>query len=191
MPNSKNFPACFDDYKKKLKHSSNKDVVLELNRFSFRYRLAESFEGLIAPDVGRTLLGYDVITKVFLAYTAYEAIVKVARKLKLSSVLAINLNTIYDLNLAKRIRANNRLKTYLLSYPHEQGLSSKIQTFYSGSTHDVVCIAYALRNIFVHGDLTATAIGTETIAKRKLYMDLANRILDYCDSTFTLCVNEV
>lgn len=191
MPNSRNLPTYYDDYVKIAKVSKRTLAISMLNKFSFRYRLAEDFEGMVAPNVGRTLAGYNVITKIFLAYTAYEAIVKAARYLRVNSVQIHELNTIFDLELATKIRENQKLKAYLLSYPHRSDLANKIRLFFDGTTSDVVCIAYALRNIFAHGELTASVIGTETIAKRKLFTELANSILDYCDDTFTLCLTRL
>jgi len=191
MPNAKYLPTDYDEYVD-LAKLTKKDYALPLlNRFSFRYRLAESFEGMIAPDVGRTLEGYNVITKVFLAYTAYEAIVKAARRLRVYSVSTHDLNTIFDTNLASRLRQNERLVSYLVSNTQDNGLINKLKLSFNGSTSDVLCIAYALRNIFAHGDLTATSVGTETKAKRKDFIDLANVLLDYCDDTFTLCLRKL
>lgn len=67
-------------------------------------------------------------------------------------------------------------------------LSTKLKLFFDGTTSDVICVAYALRNVFAHGDLTASVIGTETIAKRKVFTDLANAMLDYCDEIFERCM---
>jgi hypothetical protein len=153
--------------------------------------LAEDFEGIVAPNVGRTLAGYNVITKVFLAYTAYEAAIKAARYLRVSSIQNIELNTCFDSALAIKIRQNEKLKSYLLAYPHEQAVANKIRHFFNGTSSDIVCIAFALRNIFAHGELTASVVGTETIAKRKVFTDLANSLLDYCDETFSLCVKKL
>jgi len=191
MPNTKNLPTYYDDYVKIAKVSKKASAISLLNKFSFRYRLAEDFEGMIAPNVGKTLAGYNVIMKVFLAYTAYEAIVKAARYLKVQSVEEYELNTVFDLELAVKIRANQKLRAYLLAHRHRSDLANKIRLFFDGTTNDVVCIAYALRNIFSHGELTASVIGTETIAKRKLFIEIANSILDYCDDTFTLCLNRL
>lgn len=76
-------------------------------------------------------------------------------------------------------------------YPHEQALANKVKLFFNGTTSDIVCIAYALRNIFAHGELTASIVGRETIAKRKVFTELANSLLDYCDETFTLCLKKL
>jgi len=191
MPNAKNLPTYYDEYVELAKRTKKNNVLPLLNRFIFRYRLAESFEGMIAPDVGRTLLGYNVITKVFLAYTAYEGIVKAARRLYVRSVLTEDLNTIFDTNLASRLRQNEKLVSYLLENTTNPGLVTKIKLSFDESTSDVLCIAYALRNIFVHGDLTATSVGTETKAKRNDFINLANALLDYCDDKFTLCLRKL
>ena len=191
MPNTKNLPTYFDEYVEKAKITKKSYALPQLNTFAFRYLLAESFQGMIAPEVGRTLLGYDVLTKVFLAYTAYESIVKISRKLRVINVEEIEINVIFDQPLAKRIRANNMLKSYLISHIKDVGLTTKINNFYSASSHDIVCVAYALRNVFAHGDLTASSVGTETIAKRKLFTDLANVVLDYCDDRFSDCLDKL
>lgn len=191
MPNAKNLPNDYDAFVKFAKISHKKIAISLLNKFSFRYRLAEDFEGIVAPNVGRTLAGYNVITKVFLAYTAYEAVIKAARYLRVSSVQNIEINTCFDSALAVKIRQNEKLKSYLLTYPHEQAVANKIKLFFNGTSSDIVCIAFALRNIFAHGELTASVVGTETIAKRKVFTDLANSLLDYCDDTFSLCVKKL
>jgi hypothetical protein len=191
MPNAKNLPTDYDAFVNLAKISHKKSAVSLLSKFSFRFRLAEDFEGLVAPNIGRTLAGYNVITKVFLAYTAYESVVKAARYLKVRSVLSIELNTRFDANLALKIRKNEKLKSYLLAYPHDEAVATKVKLFFNGTTSDIICIAYALRNIFAHGELTASAVGTETIAKRKVFTEIANSLLDYCDDTFTLCLKKL
>jgi hypothetical protein len=59
------------------------------------------------------------------------------------------------------------------------------------SIRSPIVIVYALRNIYAHGDLTASSVGTETIAKTKLFTDLANAILDYCDDRFSDCLDKL
>jgi|LakMenEpi03Aug12_release.lakeMendotaPanAssembly.Ray.scaffolds.fasta_scaffold275531_2 hypothetical protein len=193
MPNQANFPTSHAQFVRKAKLGIRRTKVrLNLTRFVYRYRLAESFEGLIAPDLGRTLLGYDVITKIFLTNTAYELIVKTSLMLNIPSVSDLNTNAVINEDVAIKIRNNTVLKKFLLAYPdHHQEVKEKLQLFFSEGTSDVVCVAYAIRNIFAHGDLTATAIGTETKKKRDALLDLADAILDYCDQLFTKCVAKI
>lgn len=191
MPNEKKFPTGYDKYVVLKKRTQRTDALQAINRFVYRYRLAASFEGMNAPDVGKTLLGYDVLTKLFLSYTAYEALLRVTKILRVRGVKAPAYNVVCDKSLAKRLRANDKLREFLLSYPNESLLANKLHHFFRGSFDDIVCVAYALRNVFAHGDLTASHVGTETIAKRKLFTDLANHLLDYCDEVFKLCLYEL
>lgn len=191
MPNPKNLPTYYDEFVASAKKTKKSYALSTLNIFAYRYRLAESFDGMIAPEVGRTLEGYNVLTKVFLAYTAYESIVKVSRQLRVNNVNHFDLNVIWNSELATRLRKNEKLKTYLLSRKDDSGLATKLKNFFEGNTSDIICVAYALRNVFAHGDLTASSVGTETIAKRKIFTDLANAILDYCDDRFTDCLDKL
>ncbi len=193
MPTKLNFPTAHLKFVSKNRLGiRRKQVRLNLLRFVYRYRLAESFEGLIAPDVGRTRLGYDVITKIFLANTAYELIVKTAVMLNIPSVRALEENGVTNEDVAIKIRANDILREFLLNYPsHKQEMLIKLRLFFSESTSDISCVSYALRNIFAHGDLTSTAIGMEKKERREVLLDLADAMLDYCDELFTKCVNQL
>lgn len=193
MPTKAKFPNSYSKFVSKNRLGiRRKQVRLNLLRFVYRYRLAESFEGLIAPDVGRTRLGYDVITKIFLANTAYELIVKTAFMLSIPSVRELEENGVINEEVAVKIRNNEVLKGFLLKYPnHQTDLLIKLRLFYSESTSDISCVSYAIRNIFAHGDLTATAIGTEKKERREVLLDLADAMLDYCDELFTKCVNKL
>ena len=188
MSESNIFPTNHAIFLKLAKSSYKTTALTHLTRFTFRYRLAKDFTGLKAPNVGKTLAGYEVITKLFLAYTAYEAIITAARYLRVRLVLQHELNTRFEPELAEKLRANHKLQEYLLAYPLDAALANKVKLFFDGTTSDIVCIAYALRNIFAHGDLTASPIGTETIAKREVFTKLANAILVYCDETFSNCL---
>ena len=170
MPNAKNFPTDYDDYLILAETSTKKEALLLLNRFAFRYRLSVDFTGMIAPKVGRTLAGYNVITKIFLAYTAYEAIYRSANSLRVLAEPSISSNMITHSELAKKLKANKKLKSYLLSYKHSDDLAIKVKLFFNETTNDIACIAFALRNIFAHGDLTASAIATDTVAKRLMFI---------------------
>ena len=64
---------------KKIK---DKQLKACLTRYTYRYRLAVAFEGLQASTVDkRTLAGYSCVTKLFLAYTAYDEIREAERLL--------------------------------------------------------------------------------------------------------------
>jgi hypothetical protein len=54
-----------------------------------------------------------------------------------------------------------------------------------------VCVAYAIRNVFAHGELTATPIGVALKTQRTTLEDLADFLLNYCDNIFTKCVEKL
>lgn len=191
MPNAKNLPNDYDAFVKFAKISHKKSAVSLLTKFSFRYRLAEDFEGIIAPNVGRTLAGYNVIIKVFLAYTAYEGVVKGARKLGLRDISDHTLNASLNPKLAIRLRENIKLISYLTTHPFRLDIRNKVDLFVGGTTDDIVCVAYALRNAFAHGDLTASAVGTSKKKHREDLLDLADGILDYSDELFVKCIHRL
>jgi hypothetical protein len=189
MTSSACLPSSFETFQKKKKLIKNVKVKGMLNRFSYRYRLAKSFKGIDAPEVGKTLSGYSAILKLFLVYTAYEEIAKAGFLLKVSGVSKLSVHSYQCKEIADRIRSSKKLHTYLLSYDgYSDGLETFVDLVLQGRTNDIICIAYALRNIFAHGDLTPSVIGVTTKAQRKLLEDLANELLNYCDKLFTDCL---
>lgn len=191
MPNAQKFPTNYKDYLVKSAITRRTDALPLLARFCNRYRLAESFEGIIAPDVGKTLVGYDVLTKIFLAYTAYEAVVKAARKLGLRDISDHTLNASLNPKLAMRLRENLKLSKHLTTHPFRLDIKNKVDLFVGGTTDDIVCVAYALRNTFAHGDLTASAVSTGKKRHRDDLLDLADGILDYSDELFDKCIHRL
>jgi len=191
MANDNKFPTHYTDYLRKSAITRRTDALPLLARFCNRYRLAESFEGMIAPDVGKTLAGYDVLTKIFLAYTAYEAVVKAARSLRLRDISDPALNASLNPTLAVRLRENFKLMKYLATQDFGTELKNKINLFIDGTTDDIVCVAYGLRNKFAHGDLTASAISTSKKKHRDDLLGLADGILDYSDELFDKCISRL
>ncbi len=189
MTKLKNLPTSFSVFKNKKKNIKNAEAKSLLNHFAYRYRLAASFQSMNAPEVGKTLTGYDAILKLFLAYTAYEAVVKAAFSLKVADVRHVSENFIIDKQMIKRIRDSEKLKNYLLMYKHSEDLKANLDFALNKNLSDIVCIAYALRNIFAHGDLTPSVIGLEKKSERQLITDLADTLLAYCDGVFTKCMN--
>lgn len=183
-----NMPTYFDEFEKKKALISNASVKQLLNRFAYRYRLARSFEGMNAPAVGKTLEGYDAILKLLLAYTAYEVILKAANKLHVPNVKPMNENQINNAELVERIGKNEGLKSFLLSNTSHKNVVIALQSAFKGECADIACIAFALRNLFAHGDLTPSRIGLVNKRERKILWDIADAILTYCDGVFTSCI---
>jgi hypothetical protein len=190
MPNI-NLPISFKLLKATVNlrlHSENKKL---LTRFVYRYRLAKSFTEIIADDIGRTIKGYNAILKVFLTYTAYEQLLKGAYGLRVFGLDSVDRNRIEDAQLAEKLRKNKQLINFLIEYSTDSILIAQLVSFRKNSNNDVVCVAYAIRNVFAHGELTATPIGVALKTERTTLLELADFLLNYCDDIFTKCVEKL
>jgi hypothetical protein len=188
MANSKNLPTDYVQYLRLAKRTYKNQALPYLNRFAFRYRLAVSFKEIIAPEVGKTLVGYNTLTKIFLAYTAFEAVTKACKVLRVNGLTYLPEIVILEPKLAKKIQTNIALKSYLLSSRFNIDLNNKLNLFYNDSIGDVSAIAFALRNVYAHGDLTASVVGAEKAKHRKNLDELATKILEFSDDAFSRCI---
>ena len=184
-------PTSFAVLKATVGLTRNKIEKKLLVRFSYRYRLAKSFQYTCAPEVGRTLAGYDAILKLFLAYTAYEQALKPAVRLNVFGILPVDKNQILDKGLAQRLRSNVKLMNFLVNYSTDENLIKKVGEFVNGSCNDITRVAYAIRNVYAHGDLTSSAIGLSTHKQQDVLWDLAHFLLSYSDDVFTKCVEKL
>jgi hypothetical protein len=188
---AKSYPTAYSLFKKPLnlrRHNENKKQLI---RFVYRYRLANSFSGIVAENIGNSLKGYNSILKVFLSYTAYEQLLNSANGLHVFGLLSVDKNFILNKPLAEKLRNNKELINFLFDHSVGSILISQLSKFRESKNDDVVCIAYAIRNVFSHGELTATAIGTRLASQRKVLDELADCILAYCDDNFTKCVEKL
>ncbi len=184
-------PKSFPKLKKAVGLARHKDEKKLLVRFSYRYRLASSFQYTHAPAVGRTLHGYDAILKLFLAYTAYEQVLKPAVRLNVFGILSVDRNEITDITIAQQLRANVKLMNFLINYSTDAKLAKRIRDFLDNKSDDVTRVAYAIRNVYAHGDLTPSAIGLSTHAQQDVLWDLAKFLLVYSDNVFDKCVDKM
>jgi hypothetical protein len=191
-----NMPSSYKDYQQKLKIGTikiNAEVKRRLSRFPYRYRLAKSFVGLDAKEVGRTLIGYEAGMKVFLAYTAYEDLIYAAQKLGIENVKDKNENTILNKELAEQLLKNKSLIDFVRNNLRDEDakLKMRIEEFIRGETNDVLFLALAIRNFYAHGIFTATKGGVTKKADKALYFKLADVVLKYCDKKYSNCIKKI
>lgn len=191
MPRFVNLPTDYARLSKLERVSRRYWAFPQLRRFAYRYRLAKSFVKIEATGFGRSIDTYSAFTKLFLTYTAYEQLIPVASRLKVSGVYPIQTNIVYKNLLAKRIRANAKLQSFIAKSSLESWLKQRLKHMYSGTDDDIVCFAFAIRSLYAHGDLTTTDIGTGLAKERKLIIDTAEAILDYCNEIFSECLNKL
>ncbi len=187
MPATTNLPTQFEKFDKSRKLIRNSSVRQKLNRFSYRYRLARSFAGMTAPEVGETLTGYDALMKVFLTYTAYELIIGAATDLQLPHVGSKSTNTVNDENLIRQIAENESLKHYVIKTSGKNNRAT-IEDTMALKNFNIAAVVFALRNGVSHGDLTPTVVGIKTKADKQMLFALSNALLNYCDSVFSDCL---
>lgn len=191
-----NMPTAYKEYQHNLKAGTkriNEVIKTRLSRFPYRYRLAKSFVGIDAKEVGRTLIGYEAGMKVFLAYTAYEDLIFAAQKLGIDKVKDKNENTIINKDLAEELIKNTKLIEFVRDNLRSEDalLKARIEEFIRGETYDVLFLALAIRNFYAHGVFTATTGGITKKADKATYFKLADVVLKYCDKRFTNCIKKI
>jgi hypothetical protein len=186
-----NYPRSYKQLKATTNihtHSENKKLLM---RFVYRYRLTKSFSEFVAEGIGKTLKGYNAIFKVFLAYKAYEQLLKGASGLRVYELGSLKNNHVVDVQLASRLRMNEKLINSLIEYSTDSRLIYQLAAFRNAQSEDIICVIYAIRNVFAHGDLTSTSIGLALKNQRTTLLDLADLLLNYCDDNFTKCVEKL
>ena len=186
-----NMPTKYQAFIENRSLFPNKKASYSLNIFCYRYRLAKSFVGIDAKEVGKTLLGYAAAMKVSLAYSAYDELCTGASMLNISDFKSKNYNVVVNTTMAEKLIKNTKLMTLIRDKTTDKNLSDQIEMFIRGDTFDILCIARAIRNVFNHGTFTATGGGVKNKKDAEIYYELADTLLRYCDGTFSRCVKKL
>ena len=184
-----NYPTSYATFRKQQEIEKDSTVRTRLYRFAYRYRLAKSFQAIKADGIGKTLVGYSAMMKLYLAYSAYDELVTVARDIKVLKISKVWQNHVVEGNLAARLRKSEKLKNYLINFSIDIGLQAALKDMYDGKTDNIAQVCGAIRHLFAHGDITPTPIGLNKAKERKLFFDLAEGLLAHCDKLFTKIVN--
>jgi hypothetical protein len=184
--------AKWAQLKKDTKHKTEQ-VTHSLNRFQYRYRLACSFSSMTIDGTTQlTAKGYTAFMKLFLAYSAYDEVRSAEKILLKREKLKVH-NIENQTALATTLRKNEKLKKLLLDgiANDNDGLKKSLHKFYEGQSEDIMCIATAARNSFVHGDLTAGGAGLSINARVAAIEELANVLRIYSDKLFSKCLKRI
>ncbi len=178
-----------------LKRSKNikAKVTSSLNRFQYRYRLACSFSSMSIDGTTQvTAKGYTAFMNLFLAYSAYDEVRAAEMILLKREKLKVH-NIENQPALAATLRKNEKLKRLLLEGIANENdwLKKSLHNFYNGKSEDVMCIATAARNSFVHGDLTAGGAGLSIKARVSAIEELATTLRAYSDKLFSKCLTRI
>jgi hypothetical protein len=139
-----------------------------------------------------TAKGYTAFMKLFLAYSAYDEVRSAEKILLKREKLKVH-NIENQTALATTLRKNEKLKKLLLDgiANDNDGLKKSLHKFYEGQSEDIMCIATAARNSFVHGDLTAGGAGLSINARVAAIEELANVLRIYSDKLFSKCLKRI
>ena len=188
-----NLPKDFDRFLKLKKFIKKDSIRLHnvLNRFSYRYRLAKSLKDMTFEDVGKvTTEGYKVLTKLVLAYSAYDE-VRIVEQFILDRETPKIHQYKKNKELAERVRKNEDLMKNFLHEENEVDaiLKSHLKKFQKRKSNDLMCVITAFRNSYAHGDLTASGGGLRTKKDRQVIYELCDCLFELSDEIFTKNLN--
>jgi hypothetical protein len=156
-----------------------------INRFIARYSLAKAFKGIDAHTFRRsTLMGYDAVMRLMLAFSAYDTLFKAVEKLtpQLSLRYDIYSFLIHNHELEEEFRSNQLLLNVLKADAKETALS-RLEAFEKGG-ESLTCIAFAIRNMVAHGQMNPTASKASRTSVANQINQLSALVLDACDFIF-------
>jgi hypothetical protein len=169
------------DLKKYINHCDGKPGKLA-SKFFARYRMAKQFESANFKGASKKLQeGYSAIIRVGLAYSALESLERLTGVPRSAHKPIIET----DLALALRSPDVDKLFEELKRDLDSWQLKTRIESSHRGESDDVRPIAEGIRHLTFHGHATVHSFGLDTVGTREIIFDLADYLLEYCDSEFS------
>lgn len=158
-----------------------------LNRFSSRYRLARSFQGIQLNEYSKdTADGYSAIFHVFLAYSAFEQLLDCCG-IKLNA-LEPRLASYGVTGVEAKIRSVERFDAFFIAV-HEhldrENQRKQIEAFLAGSPFNLLYLPAGVRHIFAHGKLTPNSGSADPQSAVKISAILVEFLFTVMDGEFT------
>ena len=172
-----------------------------LNRFAARYKLSRKFRGIDANLAASTLRGYSNIFHVFLAHSAFDALVKGATELRERNAKALFVDVGFDKNnypmfddkLADEVRNIKGLAEVLIEYADNEKRIVRLKEFFDvpytkeecsnekiakarneiSEERNLLVVASAIRNVVAHGQLSATGANAVTMKNAATFEKLS------------------
>lgn len=167
----------------------------DINELNNRYRLARSFEGILLKEYSDEIrAGYDAFFQVFLAHSTLELFMPVVgldvRKLDLLLPLLQPYQPEVMASDFVAADVEQRLCEFLVNSLDNKKLGEHLLAIYRGEEHNPVHISAAIRHIFAHGHLTASANKINPVKMKKICSRLSTYLLDFIDAEFTIRVGQ-
>ncbi len=190
----------FRKWSKFLKESKIENTPT-INRFQARYQFSRKYKGINADLKEDTLNGYSKIFHVFLAHSAFDALVKGADELakREKSPIVVDLkmdknnHLMIDDEIANELRKVIGMGEILTAYADNEIRIARLKAFYNieytedelqnvklmkardtvENSNNLLVVASAIRNLVAHGQLSATGANAVTKKNAKAIENLA------------------
>ena len=190
----------FRKWSKFLKESKIENTPT-INRFQARYQFSRKYKGINADLKEDTLNGYSKIFHVFLAHSAFDALVKGADELakREKSPIVVDLkmdknnHLMIDDEIANELRKVEGMGEILIAYAENEIRIARLKAFYNieytedelqnvklmkardtvENSNNLLVVASAIRNLVAHGQLSATGANAVTKKNAKAIENLA------------------
>jgi hypothetical protein len=180
-----------------------------LNRFAARYQLSVKFKGIDAKLSAKTLDGYSKIFHVFLAYSAFETLLKGIEELSKREVDPMSVELDIDIDkhnypmiddqIADSLRKIKGLSEVLLEYADKDIRIVRLKAFFSlplnqkeldkpkflklqkelTLPNNLLVIASSIRNVVAHGQLSAYGAKAVSVKNGRTLEQLA-KLVEKC-----------
>lgn len=160
--------------------------VADINRFGARFRVAHSFRGVTLDGYGQTTAnGYSALFRLMLVWSTFELFMQLV-DIKQKSLTDL-LKKHGHVNLQAQIRHHDQgdlLFKFIVARvndTHKQELSN----YFNDDPCNATYLASSIRHIFVHGDLTPNAGGTEPDVTRAVCKTLSDAHMHVMNEEFS------
>lgn len=182
---------AFRKWSKFLKATQTKNTPT-INRFQARYQFSRKYKGIDADLKEETLNGYSKIFHVFLAHSAFDALIKGTDELakRDESPLVVDLkmdknnHLMINDEIANELRKVKGMGEILTAYADNETRIARLKAFYNieytntemqnlklmkaretvKNSNNLLVVASAIRNLVAHGQLSAT--GANAVPKK-------------------------
>lgn len=157
-------------------------------RFANRFRLVVCFEGLKLTDFTEaTAAGYESLTRIFFAWSAFERYAEMAGDRPPYRVLFAHYPRVHFHQLAAHCRSLDPEKK-LIDFLREQSILPTherwLGRYRDGNDYAVLTLAAAMRHIFAHGILTAHPNGLPAAHLTNISRSLGNFLIHFIRTDF-------
>lgn len=189
--NEKNYPSSWISYDSYISAFGFDGYefpceIGDVNRFGARFRVAVSFKEIVLEGYGsETADGYSALCKVFLAWSAFEAFMKVFDIDQKSAETVIN--SYSATTVVSKIRTLDENDSfYKFIYERVNKTHQKqLDEYFTSNPCNALYLASAIRHLFAHGPLTPNASKVRPSIVCEICQLLYEFLIHVMDSDFT------